>query len=155
MYFNLKNYQVFKVKQYLKNFSFVFFYNIAKLKSKEWLKTEQNLKILKLNYYKVLNGTTIKILNNSSFKNFNKTISGVVLFVVPKFKLTQINIENFKKQLKPLFVILNIKLNNKIYTEAQIKNVKSFSYKQNVFNFCKSLDKHLKTTHKLTQSKSK
>ena len=57
------------------------------------------------------------------------------------------------KNLKPSFSLISLKLNNKIYSPAQLKGVKSFSYKKNMFNLHKSLDRHLKTSYRLTNKK--
>ena len=44
---------------------------------------------LKLSYYKTLNGTTLKTLKNSIYKNISSVISSFVVFINPKFKTTE------------------------------------------------------------------
>jgi hypothetical protein len=154
MDFNLKSYRVLKVKNYLKNCDFFFFFHSAKLTSNEWISIEQDLKKLKLKYYKVFNGTTLETINNSVYKNFNQIICGIVLFIEPRFKLTALELDVIKKTLKHLFALLSVKLNNKIYAIEQLKGLKTFSYKQNMFNFYRSLEKGLKSTYVLTDNKS-
>jgi hypothetical protein len=154
MDFNLKSYRVLKVKNYLKNCDFFFFFHSAKLTSNEWISIEQDLKKLKLKYYKVFNGTTLETINNSVYKNFNQIICGIVLFIEPRFKLTTLELDLIKRHLKPLFALLSVKLNNRIYAVEQLKGFKTFSYKQNMFNFYRSLEKGLKSTYVLTDNKS-
>jgi hypothetical protein len=150
MDFNLKNYRVLKVKNYIKNCDFFFFFHSAKLKSNEWVIVEQDLKKLKLKYYKVFNGTTLKTVKNSIYTNYSSIVCGIILFIELKFKSTTFELISLKKDLKPLFALLSVKLNNKIYSIDQLKGIKTFSYKQNMFNLYQSLDRHLKTTHRLT-----
>ena len=154
MDFNLKNYQIFKLKKYFKNAGFFFLFHSAKLNLNQWTITEQNLKKLKLNYYKTLNGTTLKTLKSSIYRNFSSVVSGFVVFISPRFKTTEFDFDLLIKSLKSSFSLISLKLNNKIYTPAQLKGVKSLSYKKNMFNLYSSLDRHLKTTYKLTNKKA-
>ena len=153
MDFNLKDYQIFKLKKYFKNNDFFLLFHSAKLNLNQWTITEQNLKKLKLNYYKTLNGTTLKTLKNSIYQNVSSVISSFVVFIDPKFKTTEFDLDSLIKNLKPSFSLISLKLNNKIYSPAQLKGVKSFSYKKNMFNLHKSLDRHLKTSYRLTNKK--
>ena len=80
MKFNLKKYQIFKLKIYLKEKDFLIFH-CAKLNLKQWIIIEQQLKKLNLKYYKPLNGISLKILNTSTHKYFSHLINGPVLFI--------------------------------------------------------------------------
>jgi hypothetical protein len=153
MDFNLKDYQIFKLKKYFKNNDFFFLFHSAKLNLNQWTTTEQNLKKLKLNYYKTLNGTTLKTLKNSIYQNITPVISSFVIFINPKFKTTEFDLDSLTKNLKPSFSLISLKLNNKIYSPVQLKGVKSLSYKKNMFNLHKSLDRHLKTSYRVTNKK--
>ena len=153
MDFNLKDYQIFKLKKYFKNNDFFFLFHSAKLSLNQWTIIEQNLKKLKLSYYKTLNGTALKTLKNSIYKNISSVISSFVVFINPKFKTTEFDLDLLIKNLKPSFSLISLKLNNKIYSPAQLKGVKSLSYKKNMFNLHKSLDRHLKTSYRLTNKK--
>jgi hypothetical protein len=153
MDFNLKDYQIFKLKKYFKNNDFFFLFHSAKLNLNQWTITEQNLKKLKLNYYKTLNGTTLKTLKNSIYKNITPVISSFVIFINPKFKTTEFDLDSLTKNLKPSFSLISLKLNNKIYSPVQLKGVRSLSYKKNMFNLHKSLDRHLKTSYRVTNKK--
>ena len=153
MDFNLKDYQILKLKKYFKKNSFFFLFQSAKLNLTQWTATEQELKKLKLNYYKTLNGTTLKTFEKSIYKNSSPTITNFVILIDSKFKTTEFDLERLKKDLKPSFSMISLKLNNKIYSPVQLKGVKSLSYKKNMFNLHRSLDQHLKTGYRLTNKK--
>ena len=154
MEFNLTSYRILKVKNHLKNCDFFFFFHSAKLTSNEWVVIEQDLKKLKLKYYKVFNGTTSETMQNSVYKNFTPIVCGIVLFIEPQFKLTKLELNKINKDLKSLFALLAVKLNNRIYSVEELKNFKTFSYEQNMFNLYKFLDKSLKSTYRLTNNKT-
>lgn len=153
MDFNLKDYQIFKLKKYFKNNGFFFLFHSAKLSLNQWLTVEQELKKLKLNYYKTLNGTTLKTFEKSIYKNFSPIVTNFVILIDSKFKTTEFDLDRLTKDLKPSFSLISLKLNNKIYSSAQLKGVKSLSYKKNMFNLHRSLDQHLKTSYRLTNKK--
>jgi len=153
MDFNLKNYQIFKLKKYFKNNDFFFIFHSAKSNSGQWTITEQNLRKLKLSYYKTLNGTALKTLKNSIYRNISPIVTSFVVFINPKFKTKEFDLNLLTKDLKPSFSLVALKLNNKVYSLAQLKGVKSLSYKKNVFNLHKTLDRHLKTSYRLTNKK--
>lgn len=152
---NTKSYQIFKLKKYFKNNDFFLLFHSAKLNSVKWLNTEQNLKKLKLGYYKPLNRTSVKTLQNSIYKNFTSSIGGFVLFVNSLYKDTELNLQTIVKNLKPSFALIGIKLNNKIYSTSQLKGMKDLSYKRNVFTLHQTLDKYLKTSYTLTNKGTK
>jgi hypothetical protein len=154
MDFNLKNYQIFRLKKYFKKKDFFFLFHTAKLNLDQWVNKEQNLKKLKFSYYKPLNGTSLTTLNNSVYRNFSSIIGGFVLFVNLNYKKTNQDITSILSSLKPSFVLVSVKLNNKIYSTAQFKGLKSLSYKKNMFNLHKVLDNSLKTSYMLTDNKN-
>ena len=153
MDFNLKDYQIFKLKKYFKQNGFFFLFHSAKLSLNQWTVVEQELKKLKLNYYKTLNGTTLKTLEKSIYKNSSPIITNFVILIDSKFKTTEFDLERLIKTLNPSFSLISLKLNNKIYSSSQLKGVKSLSYKKNMFNLHRSLDQHLKTSYRLTNKK--
>lgn len=153
MDFNFKTYQIVKLKKYFKNNGLFFLFHSTKSNLTKWTLTEQNLKKLKLNYYKPLNRTTVKTLKNSTYKNFSSNITGFILFVNSRYKGTHINLPSVIKALKPSFTLVSLKLNNKIYSTAQIKGLENLSYKKTVFTFYKVLDRQLKTSYVLTNKK--
>ena len=108
---------------------------------------------LKLEYYKPLNRVTLTTFINSIYRNFSSNIGGFIIFLNSRYKSSQFNLESIIKSLKPSFVLIGVKLNNKIYSISQLKGMKNLSYKQNVFVFHRTLDKYLKTSYVLTNKK--
>ena len=128
-------------------------FHSIKSDSTKWTRIEQNLKKLKLDYYKPLNKTTVKALKNSVYKNFNSSIAGFILFVNSRYKTAYLNLPSIIKTLKPSFTLVSLKLNNKIYSTAQLKGLEDLSYNKSVFMLYKVLDKQLKTSYVLTNKK--
>lgn len=153
MDFNFKTYQIVKLKKYFKKNGLFFLFHSAKLNLTKWTLTEQNLKKLKLSYYKPLNKTTVKTFKNSIYKNFSFNIAGFIVFINSSYKTTELNLSSIIKILKPSFTLVSIKLNNKLYSTAQIKGLNDLSYNKSVFNLYKVLDKQLKTSYVLTNKK--
>jgi len=153
MDFNLKNYQIIKLKKYFKNTGFFLLFHSVKLDLIKWAIREQNLKKLKLNYYKPLNKIWITTFKNSIYKNFSSSIGGFILIINPNYKLTELNLQSTIKNLKPWFILISVKLNNKIYSFSQLKGMQSLSYKKNIFNLYKTFDKQLKMSYVLTNNK--
>ena len=153
MDFNSKGYQNAKLKNFFKTNGFFLWFHSAKLDLNHWIHIEQNLKKLKLNYSKALNGITLKLFKNSIYTNVSPVVCSFVLFINPNFKTTEIKLDLIKKDLKPSFKLISVKLNNKIYSTSQLKGLNDFSYKKNVFNLYNSLDQHLKTSYVLTKKK--
>ena len=153
MDFNHKTYQITKLKKYFKNNDFFLLFHSAKLNLTKWIATEQNLKKLKLEYHKPLNKTTVKTLENSIYKNFSANIAGFVMFINTTYKTTELNLPAIIKSLKPSFTLVSIKLNNKIYSTAQLKGLNDLSYKKTVFNLYQVLDRQLKISYVLTNKK--
>lgn len=147
---NSKIYKVSKAKSYFKNSSLSFFFHVAKLSATESSVTEKNLKKLKLEHYKIFNTSGSFLLENSIFRNYRKTICSTVLFVKPQYKLTVLNSEVLKKQLEPSFILLFVKLNNRIYSLKQTQKVETFSYKESVSRCYNLLNSKLKLTYVLT-----
>ena len=155
MDFSFKNYQIFKLKKYLKKKDFFFLFQSSKFNLKKWIHIEQNLKKLKLNYYKPLNSVTVNTLKKSIYKNFNLVINGFIILIDFNYKTSQLDYDSILKSLNNSFSLISIKLNNKIYSPIQLKRMKNFSYKKNMFNFHKTLDNRLKFSYVLTTNKKK
>jgi hypothetical protein len=124
-----KNYKTIKTKNYLKKNNLFFFFNGINQNSNNWIRTKQDLQNLNLNYYKIFNKTSIATFKNSIYKNNDAPINGLTLLIKP----TSHNILITKKILFSLdpFIFLAFKLNNKIYSLTQIKQINSFSYYNN------------------------
>ena len=135
MKLRLKIYKFYKLKQFLKNHSLFFIYHTNSLNSKNWNYLEKKLTKLNLGYYKVKNKLFIKLLKQSIFKNLILLINGPILIIFPKYK--KINKLNLTKllSLHDSLQLISFKLNNKFYLLSQIKNLKTFNYKQTVSIF--------------------
>jgi hypothetical protein len=131
MEFNSKDYKIFKTKSYFKKTPLFFFLNTINHDSNSWVISEQNLKNLNLNYYKVFNKLTNNILKNSIYKNTHM-VNGITFCIKPsknsKTLPKQVIAANFEII---LFTLLAIKLNSKIYTITHFKNSNSLDYKEN------------------------
>ena len=133
MELNLKNYQISITKNYLKKNNFILLSISANQNSKNWLKIEQGLNKLELSYYKTYNNTTKKIIKNSIYKNLIHIVNSTFFLLKPKNTnkiLTKSNIINMVNSV--FFTTLAIKLNKKIYSISQSKNINSFNYKKNM-----------------------
>jgi len=153
MDFNSKDYQNVKLKNFFKTNGFFLWFHSAKLDLNQWTDTEQNLKKLKLNYSKALNGITLKLFKDSIYTNMSPIVCSFVLFINSNYKTTELQLNSMEKNLKPSFKLISVKLNNKIYSTSQLKGLNDFSYKKSVFNLHASLDQHLKTSYVLTRKK--
>jgi len=128
-------------------------FHSVKLSSKKWVITEQNLKKLKVSYYKPLNKVTEKTLKHSIYKNISSNVAGFVLLVNTRYKTTNLKLQHLVKSLKSSFTLVSIKLNNKIYSTSQVKGLNDLSYEKSAFNLHKLLNKHLKTSYILTNKR--
>jgi hypothetical protein len=151
MKFELKAYKVFKIKYYLKQNKLFFFYAATSLNLKNWLIIEQTLKKSNLNYYRLSNTLTIKTMKASIYTNFKQQIHSLTMLVSPKFKATL----KLKKltNLEKVLTLLSIKLNNKIYSISQLKNLNSLNYDQTVFKLFQFFIIYLTSAFKLAQKK--
>jgi len=125
-----KNYQRIKIKNCLKAYSLLIITNGINQDYKNQTLTKQEFKKLKITYYKIYNKLTTKILKNSKFKNITQLIYSPIFFILPKQNDFNISILNYLETL--LFLIVGIKLNQKIYSSVQIKNLKSLNYKNEI-----------------------
>lgn len=144
---NFRTYQMLKIKSCLNNNSLLLFLNCQNQTRGNWLKIEQGLKKLKLNYYKVYNKLAVKSFKSSIFSNFNAFISSSFFIIKLDQALLKINLNNiFIENLKTLgFTCLAVKINNKIYSFAQLKTMKSLTYNNNMAIIYQFLATHLKT----------
>lgn len=153
MDFNSKTSQRIKLKKLFKTNDLLFLCHSAKSDLNQWIQIEQSLKKLKLKYAKFLNSTTLTLFESSIYKNLNSIICGFLLFIRPEYRTTQIDLDYIRRIFKPLFELVSVKLNNKVYSSSQLKGLKSFSHRKNMFNLHQSLDRYLKVTYKLTEKR--
>lgn len=131
MKFELKDYKFYKIEKILKESSLLFFYQSSNLNFLNWIyKIEQILRPLNLNYYRVQNTFTKKIIKRSIFLNILSIINSNILLIKPD----SINLLNFKKLLKlsSILTFLGLKLNNKFYNLSVLNNLNYISYTKNI-----------------------
>lgn len=132
MKLNTKEYKILKIRNYLKNNEIFFLFNGLNRNSHDWITTEQELKKITFNYYKILNKTSHNEINASIYQNLASTINGITFFLEPnkdlKILTKHVLLANFKTL---LFDMLAVKFNNKIYSLEQIKSIYSLNYSEN------------------------
>ena len=145
-----KNYQILKVKHYLKNNSILLLSNGINQKANNWVKLEQEFKTINLNYYKPYNKIARKVLKTSIYSNFLNLINGPFFLLTPKNRTLLTKKLIRKETLEFLkFRLLAIKLNKKIYSIKQIQKLNSFVYKETVSVFYQFLLINLKFSQTL------
>ena len=150
MSFNLKTYKLLKIKNYFKKINFLFFFQGTSLNKTNRIKTEQLFNKEKLKYFQILNSLTIKVMKNSILKNLTPLIHGSILLVhTNRKKLTLKKLSN----ISILINLLCLRLNNKIYSKNQIKNLKKLSYIENIYRFYNSMQMNLKMLYYIFNSK--
>lgn len=140
-----KTYKLNKNKNYIKTNNLLFFLNGTNIKSNDWIKTEQKLKIDNFNYYKIFNKSILITLNKSIYGNIKSSIiASLVLFLTPKENNKLLN-KKFLTKLELLnFIVLSLSLNNKIYSIITLKKINSFVYYSNKLILYKFLIASLK-----------
>jgi len=132
MKLNTKDYKTTITKNYIKTNNLFILFNGVNRKSSDWIATEQNLKNIGFKYYKVFNKTARKTLNESIYKKYQTAVNGITFFMKPASNIKPITKYVLLNSFEPLlFTILALKLNNKIYSVKQLKNIYSFKYKEN------------------------
>ena len=132
MKLNTKEYQKIKTKEYLKKNQLFFFLNGVSKNSNNWRKTEQSLITMGFMFFKSFNKITNKELKNSTFKNLKEIINGPTFLIKPKPK-TQLSRDVLLSKFCPLlFILLAIKINNRIYPLVVLKkNQNKINYTSN------------------------
>lgn len=131
-----KKYNIIKIKHYLIKNDLFFFYHGINRKSNEWINVEQDLNKMSFSYYKILNKIFKNTINKSIYTNISPLANSVTFLIKPKNNIKNINknilINNFEYL---VFMLLAIKLNNKIYSKNQLNNNFSFVYKESKLLF--------------------
>lgn len=146
MKLDIKNYKITRTNKYFKINKLFFFVNGASQNSLNWLLTEQGLKKLGFDYYKVLNKTTALSLKNSIYKNTKTIISGCTFLIKPS-KTKHFSKQAVLSNLNPLFFeLLLIKFNNKTYPLTSLDTIYSLKYKETKLLFYQFRLSFLKTS---------
>ena len=151
MKLNIKNYKILKTKKYFKTNNLFFFVNGITRNSLDWLITQQELKKIGFTYYKLLNKTTIKTLNNSIYNKTTPMISGSTFLIKPQLK-KQFFKQTILTTFNPLsFEFLAIKFNNRTYSVISLKNTYSLEYKKTKLLYYQYNLTNLKTYSKFSK----
>jgi hypothetical protein len=136
MKLNTKEYQKIKTKEYLKKNQLFFFLNGVSKNSNDWRKTEQSLGSMGLMVFKSFNKITNKELKDSTFKNFKEVINGPTFLIKPKPKV-QLSRDGLLSKVCPLlFILLALKINNRIYPLIVLKKTQNeINYTNNALLF--------------------
>ena len=132
MKFSTRLSQNVKIWRYLKKKNFLFFFSGITQNSDIFWISEQKLKTLNFNFYKIFNRIVKKTLITSTFKNVTSLVRTITFFI----DLTAANPQKkyffniFK--LYPFFM-LALRLNNNIYQTKQFKKLHHLHYKNNIF----------------------
>ena len=146
MQINFRNYQKVKTKTILKKNNFLLLATGTNQRSSNWITLEQNLNKLNLDYTKIYNTITSKILNDSIARKLKNTINSTFFVLKPKnttkiIKSNLLNEININK-----FTIISIYLNKKLYVSSQLTKLNSFHLKKNVALLYQFLSTNLKST---------
>lgn len=137
MEFSSKEYHIKKTKNYITKKNLFFFCNGVNKRSSDWINAEQELQKLSVSYYKILNKISKKTLNKSIYMNVSSLINSVTFIIQPeKTEKKEITKQMLIKSFEPLaFILLAVKVNNKIYSNNQLLDIFSFKYDENKLLF--------------------
>ena len=146
MQINFRNYQKTKTKSIIKKNNFLLLTIGVNQSSSDWIPLEQNLYKLDLDYTKIYNNITTKILQNSIAKKLKNTISSTFFFlkyknttkIIKSNLLNEININKFN--------VITVYLNKKLYVVSQLKKINSFHYRKNIAILYQSLSTTFKSS---------
>ena len=89
------------------------------------------------------------MMENSTNTNIANIINSTFFFIKPLNNDTKINMKIFQHLESILFTILAIRINKKIYSFAQSKNITSFNHKKNMSILYQFLLTNIKFSHAL------
>ena len=132
MQLNFRSYQKTKIKSIMKKNNFLLFTIGANQNASSWITLEQNLHKLDLDYIKIYNNITTKLLQDSIAKKLKNVIDSTFFFLKHKntVKIIKSNLINEINASK--FNLVTIYLNKKLYAVSQLKKINSFHYKKNI-----------------------
>lgn len=151
MDFNFKSSKIRKINKFLKKNKSFLLYHATKLDLSLWIKLEQKLKKLKLKYLKIKNSIMTIVFKNSIFKHLNFIFSSFILIIYLNLNESKLKILLIEELFKPLFILLSIKVQNKMRSIFQLKTINIFSYKNNMLIFQNLLEINLKKIYIITK----
>lgn len=126
MEFKPKKYKLLKLKNYIISEKKFIIYNIINSNLYNLKILEKKLKISTIKYYKLSNKLIFNSFKNSIFKNITIILNNPIIFI-----------NKFDRNYKLSFICL--KLNNKIYSKKDLKNLNKINYKKIFYTFNKKL----------------
>ena len=141
MNLNLKAYKLLKTKTFIENNSLVLVFNKLNMN----IKSESRIFLNNYQSYLIRSKLTKKILKNSILCNLSFLINGTVVLIVlkkKKIKKKDFNLK-FLTELKTQSLFIGLKLNNKLYSSAQLRKAKTLNYNKNIKNFHNILNFYL------------
>lgn len=124
MKFNIKIYKFLKTKFFFKKTNCFFLYNTIIQKNNYIIK--DLIKVTTI-HYKLFNSITKLMFQKSIYLKYTSLICGLLIIIFPKTYRALPSLNDF-------FTLLGVKINNKIYSNVQIKNCITFNYQQNILN---------------------
>ena len=145
MEFTPKKHKLTKTKKFIKTNNLIFIFNGINQNYQNWVISEQKMKALNINYYKVFNKITRKILKESLYRNIVPSINGITFFIKPNLSQKNLPKSSELSQLDSLlFVLVALKLNNKIYSAKQLNELSTTEYRGNSLLFYQFRSANLK-----------
>lgn len=150
-----KIYQIDKTKKYIKKNNLFFLFNGVNCNSIDWLIIDQNFKLINFKYQKVVNKNINKAVEKSIYCNINTATTGLFFFIKPNKEIKFIPKKTLFNKFESFnFTLLALKLNNKIYSVKNIKQINFLDYTENNLLLFQSLNVNLKfCSIKLKKSK--
>ena len=138
----LKTFKFYKTKNCLKNEHLTMFFHMNNLNKSNWLQIEQNFYKNKLKCDKINNSVTKQVFQQSILSNLTILIQGSLCIIYPE-KNQSVNVRkviNLNKKIP----LLGLKLNKNVYSKAQLNDVSTLNYRDNVKMFHKTIKQCLK-----------
>jgi hypothetical protein len=152
MQLRFRNYQTTKTKSIIKKNKFLLFSIGANQNASNWITLEQNLHKLNIDYIKIYNNTTTKILQKSITKKLKNGINSTFFFLKHK-NTTKIIKSNLLNEINTnKFNVISIYLNKKLYSVYQLKKINSYHYKKNMAIMYQFLSATLKSPLQFKQN---
>lgn len=150
-----KSYKICKTKNYIKTSNLFFFFNGINCNSKDWLIKEQNVKMANFSYYKVFNKIVMMSIQKSVYCTIYPTLAGVVFFIKSKISNKFLSKKIVLNKLESLlFILLAVKLNNKVYSPKLVKKINFLEYKDNNLFLFQCLITNLKFSSKKLKNRN-
>ena len=131
MKFKLKNYKLQKSINYYQKTPIFFIFNISNIRTKNWLKIEQELHNKNLKYYKIHNTLLIKLLNKSVFQKMSLIVNNFTCFVHVNKNTQELTVQKLIS-LNPFMSFLGLRLNHNLYSLSQLYKISTLNYTKNV-----------------------